>query len=91
MKDVFGCEAIQNYMGYCQRHVTRELDQAARILDSSRRAAALNRADRLLAKDVPVIPLYQSVALAAHRTTLRGVVFNPVSHLDGAENWWLDR
>ena len=32
VKDVFGCGAIQNYMGYCQRHVTRELDQAARIL-----------------------------------------------------------
>jgi peptide/nickel transport system substrate-binding protein len=89
-KDVFGCEAVQNYMGYCQRHVTRELDQADRILDSSRRAAAVNRADRLLAKDVPVVPLYQFVALAAHRATLRGVVFNPVSHLDSAENWWLD-
>ena len=90
-KDVFGCQAVQNIMGYCQRHVTRELDQENRILDSSRRVAALNRADRLLARDVPVIPLYQFVALAAHRTTLRGVVFNPVFHLAGAENWWLER
>ncbi len=91
VKDVFGCQAVQNFMGYCQRHVTRELDQATRILDPARRAAALNRADRLLAKDVPVIPLYHGVGLAAHRTNLRGVVFNPVNHLDGAENWWLER
>ena len=90
VKDVFGCQAVQNLMDYCQRHVTRELDQVARILDAARRAAALNRADRLLAKDVPVIPLYQLVNLAAHRTTLRGVVFNAVTHLSGAENWWLD-
>ena len=90
VKNVFGCQGVQNWMGYCQRHVTSELDQGDRILDSSRRAAALNRADRLLAKDVPVLPLYQFVVLAAHRTTLRGVVFNPVTHLDGAENWWLD-
>jgi peptide/nickel transport system substrate-binding protein len=89
--DVFGCEGPANYTGYCQRLVTADLDQADRILDSSRRAAALNRADRMLANDVPVIPLYQLVALAAQRTTLRGVVFNPVNHLDGAENWWLDR
>ncbi len=90
-KDVFGCQGDLNIMGYCQRHVERELDQENRILDSSRRAAALNRADRLLAKDVPVIPLYQAVGLAARRTTLRGVVFNPAFHLAGAENWWLDR
>ena len=88
-KDVFGCGAVQNAMGYCQRLVTRELDQAARILDSGRRVAAINRADRLLARDVPAIPLYQFVELAARRTTLRGVVHHPGTPLVGAENWWL--
>jgi peptide/nickel transport system substrate-binding protein len=91
LKDVFGCQGPQNITGYCQRHVTRDLDQGDRILDSSRRAAALNRGDRQLAKDVPVIPLYQFVELAAHRTTLRGVVLTPTYHLTGAENWWLER
>ena len=71
-------EAVQNYTGYCQRLVTRDLDQAERILDEASARAVLNRADRQLAEDVPVIPLYQSVALAAHRTTVRGVVFSPV-------------
>jgi peptide/nickel transport system substrate-binding protein len=91
LKDIFGCQAIQNYMGYCQRLVTQELDQVNRILDSGRRAEALNRADRMLAEDVPVIPLYQFVELAARRTTLRGVVHTPANALSGAEDWWLAR
>ena len=91
LKDVFGCQGPQNITGYCQRHVTRDLDQGDRILDANRRAAALNRADRQMAKDVPAIPLYQFVDLAAHRTTLRGVVLTPTYHLTGAENWWLER
>ncbi len=91
LNDIFGCQGEQNFTGYCQRHVTRDLDQADRILDSGRRAAALNRADRQLAKDVPVIPLYQFVELGMHRTTLRGVVLTPFYHLTGAENWWLER
>jgi peptide/nickel transport system substrate-binding protein len=90
LKDIFGCHGPSNIMFYCQRHVTREFDQADRILDASRRASALNRADRQMAKDVPAIPLYQFVELAAHRTSLRGVVFTPVYHLRGVENWWLD-
>jgi peptide/nickel transport system substrate-binding protein len=89
LKNIFGCQATQNYMGYCQRLVTRELDQADRILDSGRRAEALNQADRLLVKDVPVIPLYQFVELAARRTSLRGVVHTPATPLVGAEDWWL--
>jgi hypothetical protein len=38
-----------------------------------------------------VIPLYQFVELAAHRTTLRGVVLTPIYHRAGAENWWVER
>jgi ABC-type transport system substrate-binding protein len=90
LKDIFGCQGPSNIMVYCQRHVTRELDQGDRILDASRRAAALNRADRQMAKDVPALPLYQFVELALHRTSLRGVVLTPGYHLRGAENWWLD-
>ena len=88
LEDIFGCGAIQNFTGYCQRHVTRDLDQADRILDAEQRARALNRADRQMAKDVPMIPLYQFVQIAAHTTTLRNVapITNPLRF---AEDWWL--
>ena len=88
-KDVYGCGAVQNYSGYCQRLVTAELDQADRILDGAQRARALNRADRQLARDVPVIPLYQIPWVLAQNRSLRNVVPSPNNIFWNAENWWL--
>jgi peptide/nickel transport system substrate-binding protein len=91
--DLYGCGGDLNYSGYCQRLVTRDLDQARRILDVAQRARALNRADAQLSKDVPVIPLVERPLLAAFRTSVRNVsldtrAWNPFAN---AENWWLDR
>ncbi len=72
--EVYGCGGAFNYTGYCQRLVTADLNQADRILDAEQRARVLNRADRRLAKDVPVIPLYQPPGLIAFRATIRNVV-----------------
>ena len=90
-KDIFGCGSAPNFTGYCQRLVTRDLDQVDRILDASQRARVLNRADRQLAKDVPVIPLYQVPFVIAYRTTVRNVVPAPSNLFWNAENWWLER
>ncbi len=90
-KDVYGCGGSQNYTGYCQRLVTADLDQAQRILDDAQRARVLNRVDRQLAKDVPVIPLYQIPWVLAYPDTLRSVVPSPDNVFWNAENWWLDR
>jgi len=89
VEDIFSCGGSLNFTGYCQRHVTRDLDQADRILDAEQRARALNRADRQMAKDVPMIPLYQFVLIAAHRTTLRNVTLNTFNPFQSAEDWWL--
>ncbi len=89
IEDVFGCGGSVNFTGYCQRHVTRDLDQADRILDAEQQARVLNRADRQIAKDVPVIPLYQFVFIAAHRTTLRSFSLNTFNLFQSAEDWWL--
>ncbi|MGH3136008.1 MAG: peptide ABC transporter substrate-binding protein [Gaiellaceae bacterium] len=91
LKDVFGCGGSLNFTGYCQRLVTRDLDQADRILDADQRARVLNRADRQLAKDVPIIPLYEAPILYAFRSTLRGVDPAPFDPFWNAEDWWLER
>jgi peptide/nickel transport system substrate-binding protein len=88
---VYGCGGSQNVSGYCQRLVTRDLDQANRILDAREQARALNRADAQIARDVPVIPLLQVPFPAAIRTTVRNFVLSPLNPLWGAENWWLAR
>jgi ABC-type transport system substrate-binding protein len=90
-KDIFGCGSAPNFTGYCQRLVTRDLDQVDRILDASQRARVLNRVDRQLAKDVPVIPLYQVPFVIAYRTTVRNIVPAPSNLFWNAENWWLER
>ena len=86
--DVYGCGGAANYTAYCQRLVTADLNQADRILDDEQRARVLNRADRRLAKDVPVIPLYQPPAVTAYRATIRNVGRSAFD-LVNAEDWWL--
>jgi peptide/nickel transport system substrate-binding protein len=92
IKDLFGCGGPGNYMGYCQRLVTRDLDQADRIFDQADRTRVLNRADAQIAKDVPTIPLFEVPSVTAVRSTVRGLgrtnFFDPTWK---GENWWLER
>ena len=90
-KSLFGCGGAQNVTGYCQRLVTSDLDQADRIFDLGRQAAALNRADGRIAKDVPVLPLFQHPTYAVLAPDVRGFVLNSTTGVAGAVNWWLDR
>ncbi len=90
-KALFGCGAAQNFTGYCQRLVTSDLDEAARIFDAGRQAAALNRADRRIAQDVPVVPLFQHPSYAVLASGVRGFVLHSSSGVVGADDWWLDR
>ena len=91
LQRVYGCGGAVNYTGYCQRLVTRDLDQANRILDVAQQGRVLNRADRQMARDVPAVPLFQIPLPAAHRTTIRGFVHSTVNPLWNAEDWWLER
>jgi peptide/nickel transport system substrate-binding protein len=88
---LFGCQGELNYPGYCQRIASRDLDQASRILDAARQARVLNRADRQLAKDVPVIPLFDIAIAIVTRAGVRGVgVSTPMEPFADVEDWWLD-
>jgi ABC-type transport system substrate-binding protein len=89
-KELLGCGGSQNWTGYCQRLVTRDLDQSDRVLDPARQAQVLNRADRQIAKDVPYVPLFQhgiwsavAPGVGGYRTYWYALV--------GAERWWLER
>ena len=77
--------------GYCQRLVTRELDQARRILDARKQALVLNRADAQLARDVPIIPLYQTPFPARRHRERPQLRLSPFNPLATAEDWWLAR
>jgi peptide/nickel transport system substrate-binding protein len=88
---VFGCRDSLNVTGYCQRLVARDLDQARRILDEEQRARVLNKADAQLARDVPVIPLFQPPLAVYVRSNIQNYVDRFPTAPWNAENWWLDR
>jgi ABC-type transport system substrate-binding protein len=89
--DFYGCGGRGNWSGYCQRLVTRDLDQADRILDQEQQARVLNRADAEMARDVPVIPLYQGLLAVYVRSNIRNFFMSFPADYWKAENWWLER
>jgi ABC-type transport system substrate-binding protein len=91
---IFGCRTESNYTGYCRDRLTRELRATTRMLDTGARVRALNRIDVELAKDVPVIPLFQTPPLVAMSKRVRGVDAGLLSSSGNdwrTENWRLER
>lgn len=87
----FGCGESENSAGYCQWLVTRDLQEAERILAPVQQARVLNRADERIARDVPVIPFVQMPQSAVYAATVRGFglrVNAQANFLWNAENWW---
>lgn len=83
-----------NGTGYCNRRVSRELLDSTTVLDPRARAALLNRADAQVARDVPLIPLYQKPDFLAYKRTIHSVVDNPSffeSFTWNSEDWWIGR
>lgn len=90
--EVFRCGGRNNFAGYCNRQVTRKLLQSQVVVDQKTRMRLLNRVDALLARDVPMIPLFQRPWFLALNPKLRGVVSNPWEGFTwNAEDWWLAR
>ena len=87
------CGDVQNWAGYCNPLVKRDVQQTDLIVDPSQRARVLNAADAKLARAVPVLPVVQSVMRAAIRTRVRGVVpgGSQFNFTQNSENWWIER
>ena len=64
-------------MDYCSPAVTDLALRAEVELDPSVRAQLVNDANRILAADVPSVPLFMRPTFLVHRTTLRGPEVNP--------------
>jgi len=88
---IYSCRGVDNYTGYCSHPVSRLLAQASRTLDPAVQARILNAADRMIAADAPVLPLFQVNPPTVLRTSVKGFVKLPYNGLANAENWWLDR
>jgi peptide/nickel transport system substrate-binding protein len=65
-----------NNSKYCNRAVDKQLDAAERSADDRVMVDHLAAAERLIARDVPAIPLYQQPSYLAWRSTLAGPQHN---------------
>ena len=75
--DVYRCFGSGNFTGYCSHTVDSLLKAANGELDREKRSRLFQRADAIMATQVPMIPLYQVPALLIHRSNLLGMRMNP--------------
>jgi len=88
---LWACNGVVNYLGYCNRSVTRLLLKAATELNSSKRELLLNRADALIARDLPTLPLFDKPGYLIYNSRIRNVTWNPIDVLWNAQDWWIAR
>ena len=69
----FGSAGSLQVMGYSNPELDRVLDRGRSLLDPASRAAEYYRAQEILAEDLPIAPLFESMRIAVHRDGLRGV------------------
>jgi ABC-type transport system substrate-binding protein len=73
----WSCGGVSNYLRYCNTLATRDLEAASGELTPARRTIYFQRADALLARDVPSIPLYSTPNVLAWRKGVLGLENNP--------------
>jgi len=75
-KDLYSCGGQENYMNYCNKKATALFEKTAVTLDDSTRTKLLNQAEKLMAKDVPSIPMFVRPGFVIHAKGVKGPVFN---------------
>jgi peptide/nickel transport system substrate-binding protein len=69
--------------------VTSLFRRSDATLNVNQRMALVNKAETLLAQDLPTIPLYQKPTYFVYRTKIKGIVDNPTiaGPTWNAEHW----
>lgn len=74
---IYACHGALNHTGYCNEEVSSLIMQAAEIRDGRQRAATYHKASRLIAQDLPLLPLFQHPEVLAIDGKVGGVRLNP--------------
>jgi len=86
---IWGCAGESNYLNYCNRAATKLMDLASHELGTAKRAQYFQQADKLMANDVPTVPLYGRPNPLIYKTGITGMKNNPsiVGFAWNAEDW----
>ena len=74
---IYICDGDLNAQSYCNEEVTKLINKTNTLIDPAERAATYNEADALMAKDLPILPLYQKPTFFAWKDTIVGPEDNP--------------
>jgi peptide/nickel transport system substrate-binding protein len=87
---LLGCQAaLKNYMRYCDPTIDRLEERAVREPDQAARRADYARIDAIVARDVPIIYLFNPNYIYAYRSALHGFAPNASSPTWNAYAWSL--
>jgi peptide/nickel transport system substrate-binding protein len=83
------CGNPGNYTEYCNRSATALLGRSDRELNDAKRLALIKAVGKIVANDIPMIPLFQRPTYLVYKTAVKGMVDNPTSQGPSfnAENW----
>jgi peptide/nickel transport system substrate-binding protein len=81
-------DAGNNRMRYRSDEVDRLLDAGRREMDRARRIAIYAQVQRILAHDLPVVPLWHEDNIAAMRREVRGFEILPTAQLTSLARTW---
>jgi oligopeptide transport system substrate-binding protein len=79
--DTLRAGSSNNDPGYANPAFDHLLDAAAANADSGRRRELLERSERVMLTDYPVVPLYYFVSKRLIKPYVQGVVANPLNHI----------
>ena len=87
----FGTHGPNNGQGYASPALDAAMARMETDMQPAARAAAAAEMQKILARDVPTIPLVSAMSLAAKTTRLRNYVTNPTNMTDfvAAATWYL--
>jgi peptide/nickel transport system substrate-binding protein len=89
--DIYGCGGESNWKAYCSNKVTGLFKQSDAELDPTKRIAEVNKADAIMALNVPTLPLYQKPTYLVYKSKLHNIRDNPTLQgpTDNMEDWWV--
>ena len=87
--DTYGCGGDLNYGTYCNRTVSRLLQQVKYTPNATTRRNLLHRAERIMAEEVPSIPMYVRPGYLINHRSVSGTILNPTNQGStwNAERW----
>jgi len=74
---LYGCGGDLNYMTYCNRAASNPLQRAQFTPNNVQRRNLLHRAERIMANDVPSIPMYVRPGFLINNRRVSGLQINP--------------